>query len=150
MEFLCLSVMVLAGRSSPFLGTGYTLGVSLLPSRLLHLVLNLHPESRRKTTDIIELVDQGEKVFEVGDVGDGHGRRYRGPARVALFETAQRGVGYESARWTPSTPRNRNSGCSVDSVHACSHGIQNIAATVWFRKVTMERECFPLGQGMST
>ena len=58
--------------------------------------------------------------------------------------------GYEPPRLTPSTPKDRNSGCCVDSVQACSHGIQNIAATVWFRKVTMERACFPLGHGMST
>ena len=44
----------------------------------------------------------------------------------------------------------RSSGWSVDSVHASSHGMQNIAATVWLRNVTTDRLCFPDGQGMST
>ena len=38
----------------------------------------------------------------------------------------------------------------MGSVHATSHGMQNIAATVWFRKVTTDRLCFLLGQGIFT
>jgi hypothetical protein len=49
-----------------------------------------------------------------------------------------------------SSPMMRSSGWSVDCVHANSHGMQNIAATVWLRNVTMDLLCFPDGQGMST
>ena len=38
----------------------------------------------------------------------------------------------------------------MDSVHATSHGMQNIAATVWFRNVTIDRLCLPGGARMGT
>ena len=38
----------------------------------------------------------------------------------------------------------------MDSVHATSHGMQNIAATVWFRNVTIDRLCLPVEHGMGT
>ena len=42
-----------------------------------------------------------------------------------------------------SGPVFRNAGCEVESVHATSHGMQNIAATVWFRNVTSDWVMFP-------
>jgi hypothetical protein len=77
-----------------------------------------------------------------------------GEAAMIVGQSELRGCflrsrGAERAR-TLSSPKMRSSGWSVDSVHASSHGMQNIAATVWLRNVTTDRLCFPAGQGMST
>lgn len=49
-----------------------------------------------------------------------------------------------------SSDRLSSSGCVVGTVHARSHGMQRSAATVWFRNVTIERTCLPLGQEIVT
>jgi hypothetical protein len=49
-----------------------------------------------------------------------------------------------------SIPTSRSFGRDVGSVHAISQGMQNIAATVWLRNVTMDRSWRRVGQGPLT